>query len=315
MTDRKAELAQICLVEIRKTSVISKSRLADYGYHLAESVVDTEIEVMMERLADKSVRPGDVALLRELVIADLWPRLREQHRQHRDYVFDAIKKMNQETISVDAAFAFDIGWRQLLQSAANRVVTYPAACMVTIDGGKEKLGCLVLHIDFDASQRGARSEIARLREEIRLRSLATCDICGESGRLRISSVAKTVCDKHAAVLGEMRDDDGAHADPWKWNADDEEEATSALTEKIAADIKQLSGREGRLLSRFFLEIEEAVRGCALGDADVNEYVRGKIETWILQSLDPSRVNDEDKAWLHGYVRAAIREERERIRDN
>ncbi|ASP98405.1 hypothetical protein [Sinorhizobium meliloti] len=67
------------------------------------------------------------------------------------------------------------------------------------------------------------------------------------------------------------------------------------------------------MSRFLLEIEEAVQGCAISDADMDDYVRGNIETWILQGLDPSPVNDEDKAWLHGYVRAAIREERERIR--
>lgn len=311
MADRKVELAELCRIEIRRTSAISKSRLADYGYHLAESVVDAEIKVMMGRLADKSVRPDDVALLRELVIADLWPRLRDQYRRHRDYVFDAIKKMNRETISIDAAFAFDIGWRQLLQAATERVETYPAVWEARITGGKEKLGCLVLFIDFDGSQPGARSEIERLREESRLRSLSTCDICGSSGRLRMSSIAKTVCAKHAAVLGEMRGDDGVWADPWKWHTDDESDSPpSALTEKIAADIKQLSGRERELLNRFLLEIEEAVQGCSVRDADIDEYVPGEIEKWIRQDLDPSPVTDDDKAWLHGYVRAAIEEEYE-----
>ncbi|MDX0532940.1 hypothetical protein GOL26_28905 [Sinorhizobium medicae] len=317
MTDRKAELAQMCRVEIRKTSAISKSRLSEWAYHLAEPVIETEIEAMRVRLSDKSLRHGDVGILRELVIADLWPRLRESHWKHRDYVFDAIKKMNRETISVDAAFAFDIGWRQLLQSAANRVATYPAAWMVTIDGGKEKLGCLVLHIACDYDQPGCRSEVERLREEVRLRSLATCDICGGQGRLRISpTIAKTVCDRHSVVLGEIREDDGRWADPWKWHTDVGcNPPTSALTEKIAADIKQLSGRERELLSRYLLEIEGTIQGCTVSDADIDGYVRTEIEKWISQDLDSPPVTDDDKAWLHGYVRASIWEERERIRDN
>lgn len=213
--DRKAELARMCRLEIRKTSALSKSRMSEYGYHLVEAVVDAEIEVMLGRLADKSVRPGDVGILWELVVEDLWPRLREAHRKHRDDVYDAIKKMNRATITADATFAFDIGWRQLLQAAAERTQTYPAAWKARIAGGKEKLGCCVIHIDYDGSQRGARSEIERLREEVRLRSLATCDICGGQGRLRISSIAKTTCDKHAAVLGQIREDDGTWADPWE----------------------------------------------------------------------------------------------------
>jgi len=215
--DRKAELAELCRLEIRKTSAISKSKMSEYGYHLVESIVDAEIEAMRGRLTDKSVRSDDITMLRELVIADLWPRLREQHRQHRDHVFDAVKKMNRETITADATFAFDIGWRQLLQAAAERTQTYPASWQAQITGGKEKFGCCVIYINLETSQRGARSEIERLREEVRLRSLATCDICGNSGRLRMSSIAKTVCDRHAAVLGEMRDDDGVWADPWRWH--------------------------------------------------------------------------------------------------
>ncbi len=105
----------------------------------------------------------------------------------------------------------------LIQAAADRVETYPAAWKVTITGGKEKLGCCVIHIDYDGSQRGARSEVERLREEVRLRSLATCDICGGQGRLRLGGYAKTVCDKHAAIFEGFREDDGMWADPWKWS--------------------------------------------------------------------------------------------------
>ena len=39
MTDRKAELARLCRLEIRKTSALSKSRMSEYGYHLVEAVV------------------------------------------------------------------------------------------------------------------------------------------------------------------------------------------------------------------------------------------------------------------------------------
>jgi hypothetical protein len=221
MTDRKAELAQMCAIAIRQTSAIVKSRLSDWAYHFAESVLDNEMEEMKRRLSDKPVTEADLPILRELVTSDLWPRLREQHQRHRNAVFDDIKRANRESISAEARFAVNVGWRHLLQDAAERVETYPKSWRVEIDGGKEKFGCLVLFIDFNGDQRGARSEVERLREEIRLRSLATCDICGSSGRLRLSGYAKTVCNRHAAVLGEMREDDGVHADPWRWNEDND----------------------------------------------------------------------------------------------
>jgi hypothetical protein len=212
----------MCALEIRRTSAITKSKLADWGYHFAEPVLDHEMETMRERLSGKPVTDADFPILRDLVIDDLWPRLREQHTRHRDYVYDAIKKMNRETISPDAEFSFDVGWRHLLQSAADRVETYPAAWRARIEGGKEKFGCLVLHIACDYDQRGCRAEVERLREEFRLRSLATCDICGGHGRLRLGSYAKTVCDKHAAMFDGFREDDGLHADPWKWNEDNDD---------------------------------------------------------------------------------------------
>lgn len=222
MTDKKTELASLCALEIRRTSSITKSKLADWGYHFAQPVLDEEITAMRERLSGKPVTETDILILRDLVLDDLWPRLREQYRQHRDFVFDAIKRMNRETISADATFALNIGWRQLLQDAADRVETYPKSWKVLIAGGKEKFGCLVLHIDCDYDQRGCRSEVERLREEIRLRSLAVCDICSGQGRLRLAGYAKTVCDKHGAVFDGFREDDGLHADPWKWNEDNDD---------------------------------------------------------------------------------------------
>ena len=229
--DRKNELSQMCRLEIRRTVTLAQMALADYGYHLAMSVFDVEFQAMIDRCSDMPFTEHDIPALMELVMEDLWPRLREAHWRHRDSVFNAVKKMNRETITEDASFAFDIGWRVLLQSAADRVETYPTAWRAKISGGKEKLGCCVIYIDYDDDQPGARSEVERLREEIRLRSLSTCDICGGQGRLRLSSIAKTVCDKHAAVLGEMLEDDGVWSDPWRWH--DEQPLEDHIADVIA----------------------------------------------------------------------------------
>lgn len=137
----------------------------------------------------------------------------------REAVFGKLRDDNTDVISADASFRMDIGWLGLLQHAADRVRTYPSAWKVKVVGSKEKFGCLVLHISCDYSARGCRSEVERLREEIRLRSLSTCEICGEPGRLRLSGYAKTVCEQHAGVMGEMREDDGRWSDPWKWSDD------------------------------------------------------------------------------------------------
>jgi hypothetical protein len=328
--DRKAELAKLCAVQIRQASAIAKSRLADYGYHLVEAVVDAEVEATMERLADKSVRPGDIALLRELVIADLWPRLREAHKEHRVHLFESLKLMHLESVSPHASFAVDIGCATLIQAAADRVETYPAAWKVTITGGKEKLGCCVIHIDYDGSQRGARSEIERLREEFRLRSLATCDICGGQGRLRLSSIAKTACDRHAAVLGEMRDDDGLWADPWRWHEQppigeyiddnvgkaraimaaasaevemDESNSPfrmSALGRRIDDDTWSRADREQELLIEYGYHILDAVRAArSFVDEQRSVWISGDVERWDEYSAAP--LSDTDRAWLLDYV--------------
>lgn len=319
-TERKQELAQMCRLEIRRTVTLAKMALADYAYHLAESVVDAEIEAMMERLTDKSVRSDEVTLLRELVIEDLWPRLRDAHKEHRDYVFDAVKKMNRETITEDASFAFDIGWRSLLQSAADRVETYPESWKALIVGGKEKLGCCVLHIACDYDRPGCRSEIERLREEIRLRSLSTCDICGCQGRLRLSSIAKTVCDKHAAVLGEMREDDGVWSDPWRWHDEqplkdhiaeviatgraviDAAEET-ALGKRIDEDTWSRTGRQQELLIEFGAAIEDVVNGAVVKDEFLDDYIDRELDGWRTTAV--VLVSDRDREFLHGYLRELI----------
>lgn len=229
--ERKKELAQMCRLEIRRSVTLTKMALADYAYHLAEPVLDIEISAMLERITDKSVRSGDVALLRELVLEDLWPRLRTAHDASRNYMWEYVIAKNSRTVSASSSFAMDTGWAALVNDAAERVETYPKSWKSMIVGGKEKLGCCVLHIDCDYDQRGCRSEVERLREEIRLRSLSTCDICGKGGRLRLSSVAKTVCDRHAAVLGDMREDDGMWADPWRWR--DEQPIQEYIADVVA----------------------------------------------------------------------------------
>ena len=119
----------------------------------------------------------------------------------REEIFGQLIADNDDVVARDAEFMFDIGWVGLVRDAVSRMRTYPTSWKVRLDGGKEKFGCLVLFVSFDVAARGAAPEIRRLREEVRLRSLARCDICGDPGRLRIGQWAKTVCGKHAAVLG------------------------------------------------------------------------------------------------------------------
>ena len=323
-TERKAELAQMCAVQIRQATVIAKSLMSDYGYHFVQSVFDAEFQAMLDRLEDKPFTEHDVPVLMDLLMDDLWPRLRDQHRQHRDYVFDAIKKMNRETISVDAAFAFDIGWRMLLQSAADRVETYPTSWRAKISGGKEKLGCLVLHIVCDHDQPGCRSEVERIREEIRLRSLATCDICGGNGRLRLSSIAKTICDKHSAILGDMREDDGVWADPWRWRDEqpiDDHIADviataravmsaaeeSALGKRIDDDIWKRRCREQELLIEFSGVIEDVVNGAGVKAECLDDYIEKELDGWRTTAVVP--VSERDREFLHGYLRELIAADR------
>lgn len=120
-------------------------------------------------------------------------------------------------VTADARFQFDLGWRELLNRAVERIGTYPEEWRARLEGGKEKFGCMILHVPADYTIPGCRAEVERLREEIRLASLATCEVCGEQGRLRLGSYARTLCDVHAAAeLTWCRDDDGKVADPWKW---------------------------------------------------------------------------------------------------
>lgn len=368
--DRKAELAKLCAMQIRQASVLMKSNMADYGYHFVESVFDGEFWNMIPRLADKPVTDADMPLLRELIMEDLWPRLREQHRDLRVFLFGKLHTKYPGVFAEGAEFAFDTGWRPLLQSAADRLETYPSSWKARLVGGKEKLGCCVLHIACDYDRPGCRSEVERLREEIRLRSLATCEVCGENGRLRLSSIAKTVCDKHSAILGDMREDDGVWADPYRWRDErpiedhidyvmatgravmsasdgeiadvqtglDElklwrEEAESlrqhlvvvghmldeykhrhtpktAIFRQIERDIESNYGRKAELIIRFVGQIETAVvAATSVADDDVDFWLRTEVDRW--QCVQP--VSDDDREFLHGYLRELIDGEYERVK--
>lgn len=161
----------------------------------------------------------DHGYLRELAGYEAWQRIRTALAEASRTALVRLRHDNADVISTDPNFAVGIGWVPLLQHAADRVRTYPEEWHARLVGGREKRGCLVLHIACDYNARGCRSEVERLREEIRLRSLATCEICGSSGRLRLAGYAKTVCDQHAEIMGKMLEDDGRWADPWSWNDD------------------------------------------------------------------------------------------------
>ncbi|MCQ1853893.1 hypothetical protein [Neorhizobium galegae] len=304
----------------------------------------------------------DQAYLRDQAGLEAFRRIVMALSATRDAAFDKLRSENADVINADVSFRMDIGWIGLLQHAADRVRTYPDAWKVTIDGAKEKFGCAIVHISCDYSARGCRSEVERLREEIRLRSLGMCEICGSSGRLRLSAFAKAVCEKHAAVMGELREDDGLHADPWKWNDDrpledfiddvvsfgralmadvqhqklqsgDEypPEASevlkdlvpvrprpkdhlvnlmpqTAISRQIERDIEKNHGRKTDLLLEFCGQIEIAVvAAMSVGDDDIDFWIRSEIDRW--QSVQP--LSDDDREWLHRYLRSLAIDERGR----
>ena len=185
--------------------------------HFVDSEWKTYIAGDFEYLRELTAE--DQAYLREQAGLETWKRVRDNDVATRTLAFERFRTDIGDVINADASFRVDIGWIALLQHAADRVRTYPSDWRARIVGGKEKLGCCVVHISCDYDQRGCRSEVERLREEVRLRSLAMCEICGESGRLRLSGFAKTVCDQHADVMGDLREDDGVWADPWTWSDD------------------------------------------------------------------------------------------------
>lgn len=220
---REQELRSRYRLLIAKTIALFKMDSASRAYDFDQIEFDAAVGKVVN---DNDIPVEDWDLFRDIVLVDLWPKLKEAHAGLRKSACDEVKAQHPGRIASDAIFTMDIGWARLLQRAAARIGSYPSEWKATIISGKEKFGCLVLSVDCDYSAPGCRSEVERLREEIRLTSLATCEICGWPGRLRLAGYAKTVCDKHVGILGALRDDDGTQADPYHWN-DDEYPAAAA----------------------------------------------------------------------------------------
>ena len=73
----------------------------------------------------------------------------EDRRARRAEIFRKWAERHPDTVTPDAEFRMDVGWLVLLQRAVARVGTYPKTWGVKIRGGKEKFGCLVLHVAAD----------------------------------------------------------------------------------------------------------------------------------------------------------------------
>ncbi|MBY5775931.1 hypothetical protein HFN59_02180 [Rhizobium leguminosarum] len=306
-----------------------------------EAFIGDEFEYLTELSAD------DHSYLRDQAGLEAFRRIVSALSATREEAFGKLIVDNADVIQSDARFALDLGWISLLQHAADRVRTYPEAWGARIVGAKEKFGCCVLHVACDYSARGCRSEVERLREEVRLRSLATCEVCGASGRLRLSGYAKTVCDQHAPVMGEFREDDGLWADPWTWNEDGDyirdllekgraliseypaESADSvrprpkehvtdplratAIGKRIDDDTWSREGREQELLVEFGWHLQDAVNGAAVKVEYLDGYVHDEVAGWREFAVQPLTPADEE--FLQGYLRAFIEEEYERIKNN
>jgi hypothetical protein len=196
-------------------------RASAAGYLLKHGDVFVEpfdgwVRADVERIAGLSATEREWLISAGVLM--LWKAFQARRQETMKSTYAAIGTQYPRAIRADARIDFDVGWAVILEYAAHRIQSfYPAEWRAMITGGKEKFGCLVLHIDYDRSHRGSRSEVERLREEVRLMSLGTCELCSENGRLRLGGFAKTLCNRHVGVVGELRADDGLYADPWKWS--------------------------------------------------------------------------------------------------
>ncbi|RVG70867.1 hypothetical protein [Sinorhizobium meliloti] len=325
-------------------------RITEVAMHYAADhthFVDSEWQAYIDGEFDylSELSSADHAYLREQAGLEAFRRIVSALSATREAAFGKLRSNNTDVISPDARFAMDIGWIDLLQHAADRVRTYPESWSVKVVGGKEKFGCCVVHVTCDYSARGCRSEVERQREEIRLRSLSTCEICGSPGRLRLSGFAKTVCDQHSGVMGEFREDDGKWSDPWKWNEERPledyidhvldfgraliaevehqkrpscDESTdpirsTPLGRRVDDDTWSKSGREREMLIEFGFQIIDAVNGACVKVEYLDGYVHDEVAGWREFAVQPLTPADEE--FLQGYLRALIEEEYERIKNN
>ncbi len=190
--------------------------------------------------------------------------------------------------------------------------TYPKAWKIRLDGGKEKFGYCDLHVSCVVAERGAMAEVKRLREEVRLRSLATCDICGQQGRLRLGNYAKTVCGTHSAIFesfSRRRRSMGGSVAVARHHRRASPE--TALGKQIDDDTWQRKGREQELLIEFAAAIEDAVAGSVVKEEYLDDYIAKKLDGWRTTAVVP--LSEKDRSFLHGYLRALIAEEYDRVK--
>lgn len=314
--------------------------------HFADSEWTAYIAGEFEYLSELSAE--DQNYLREQAGLEAFRRIVAALSASREEAFEKLRTDNADVINHGASFRMDLGWIGLLEHAADRVRTYPEAWRSRIDGAKEKFGCAVVHISCDYDQRGCRPEVERLREEIRLRSLGMCEICGSSGRLRLSGFAKTVCDTHVGILGDLREDDRNWANPWTWNDDADhirdlldkgraliseypsESADllrdmcpvrprprghvvnllpqTAVIRQIERDIERDHGRKTDLLLEFIGQIERAVVAAM---SVIGDDVDFRIRSEVDRWRGVQTLSDDDREWLRRYVRSLAIDERRR----
>ncbi|UXT53245.1 hypothetical protein FY136_28710 (plasmid) [Agrobacterium tumefaciens] len=122
--------------------------------------------------------------------------------------------LHQDTIAPCAVFDVRPGWVPLIRQAAVAASGFPPAEKVSIMGCVASGGMLILKFSKPTSLKFAGA--LKLRESIRKKSLATCEECGKPARLRIGHARQmTTCEDHVHLVGELRDDDGRHLDPWE----------------------------------------------------------------------------------------------------
>ncbi|CUW87575.1 hypothetical protein [Agrobacterium genomosp. 2] len=280
-----------------------KSFIADEFTYLTE-LSDEERQYLRDQVGLESLRRVAIS------------RAKDQEEFFRKLVAD-----NPDIVVHYANLAFDLGWLDLLKDAVARMRTYPAAWKVRLDGATERFGCLVLHVSFMVAERGATAEIKRMREEIRLRSLATCEVCGENGRLRLGAWAKTVCDKHSAIFDDFQEDDGHWADPWRW-LEKKQSSEGRIADEESADVQAGLDELDRGESVHINEVLDKARAI-VADAEhrkrqsaISRQIetdlekngrkaelllefRGQIETAVVAAM--SVADDDVGFWLHTEV--------------
>ncbi|NKQ73402.1 hypothetical protein C3Y89_24160 [Rhizobium sp. UPM1132] len=128
--------------------------------------------------------------------------------------FVRVREKYADVLVDDVVLTIRPGWKSLLERVCERLRWMPSEWRARLRKAREKSGYLVLGVEYDADREDARNEIARLREEVRLSSLAICEECGRQGRFRYSpSRSLTLCDRHSRLSEPTLPGDGVIADP------------------------------------------------------------------------------------------------------